>query len=37
VDGELLGNVHQAFSQIGLIRAAWQIDHARAQDRSNPI
>lgn len=29
--GELLGNVPQAFSHIGLITAAWEIDRARAR------
>jgi GH15 family glucan-1,4-alpha-glucosidase len=29
-NGELLGNFPQAFSHIGLITAAWQIDQARA-------
>jgi GH15 family glucan-1,4-alpha-glucosidase len=29
--GELLGNFPQAFSHIGLITAAWQIDQARAR------
>jgi GH15 family glucan-1,4-alpha-glucosidase len=29
--GELLGNFPQAFSHIGLITSAWQIDQARAR------
>jgi GH15 family glucan-1,4-alpha-glucosidase len=29
--GELVGNFPQAFSHIGLITAAWQIDQARAR------
>jgi len=29
--GELLGNFPQAFSHIGLITAAWEIDKARGQ------
>jgi GH15 family glucan-1,4-alpha-glucosidase len=31
--GELLGNFPQAFSHIGLITAAWEIDQARARVR----
>jgi GH15 family glucan-1,4-alpha-glucosidase len=31
--GELLGNFPQAFSHIGLITAAWEIDQARARAR----
>jgi alpha,alpha-trehalase len=30
-NGEQLGNFPQAFSHIGLITSAWQIDHARAR------
>ena len=29
--GELLGNVPQAFSHVGLIKAAWEIDKARGR------
>jgi GH15 family glucan-1,4-alpha-glucosidase len=31
--GELLGNFPQAFSHIGLITAAWEIDQARGRAR----
>ncbi len=31
--GELLGNFPQAFSHIGLVTAAWQIDKARERAR----
>jgi GH15 family glucan-1,4-alpha-glucosidase len=32
--GELLGNFPQAFSHIGLVTAAWEIDRARAAEES---
>jgi alpha,alpha-trehalase len=34
-NGELLGNVPQAFSHIGLITAAWEIDQARERANVN--
>jgi len=34
-NGELLGNVPQAFSHIGLITAAWEIDQARERAKVN--
>ena len=32
VSGELLGNFPQAFSHIGLITAAWEIDQVRSRN-----
>jgi GH15 family glucan-1,4-alpha-glucosidase len=34
--GELLGNVPQAFSHIGLVNAAWAIDQAERAEGSSP-
>jgi GH15 family glucan-1,4-alpha-glucosidase len=34
--GELLGNFPQAFSHVGLIIAAWRIDHARRERAGAP-
>ena len=34
--GELLGNFPQAFSHIGLITAAWEIDKARGAAGGDP-
>ena len=34
--GELLGNFPQAFSHVGVIMAAWEIDQARGGDAQRP-
>jgi len=34
--GELLGNFPQAFSHVGLITAAWELDKARGGDGAAP-